>query len=250
MSLLHKLKNKFIPSIAELGPAAAYDIWSGSYDEQPGNLMLDLDNMIFSGLLEKLSLKGKVAVDIGCGTGRHWPAILQHKPAKLLGYDVSSGMLSRLKEKFPSAETYQLQGNELASTADESCDIVISTLALAHIENVGDALKEWSRILKKNGDIIITDYHPEAFKKGADRTFLSGGQTIAIKNYIHDIETVLGLLKGFGFDLLHIEEHKVGDDMRHYYETRKAIHVFEKFKGIPIIYGAWLKKKDVTDRAC
>lgn len=50
----------------------AYDIWSGSYDLQPGNLMLDLDEKIFTSLLKNIDLAEKEIADIGCGTGRHW----------------------------------------------------------------------------------------------------------------------------------------------------------------------------------
>ena len=53
----------------------AYDIWSHSYDAQPGNLVLDLDEMIFSTLLEDIDLEHKLVADIGCGTGRHWQKI-------------------------------------------------------------------------------------------------------------------------------------------------------------------------------
>jgi ubiquinone/menaquinone biosynthesis C-methylase UbiE len=57
---------------SEMVPKEAYDIWSESYDLQPGNLMLDLDERIFSGLIEHIDFYNKTVADIGCGTGRHW----------------------------------------------------------------------------------------------------------------------------------------------------------------------------------
>src|SRR5687767_11764545 len=86
--------------------ATAYDLWSADYDHQPGNLVLDLDEFIFIELLKETSLTGKIVVDIGCGTGRHWSKITSQKPEKTIGYDISKKMLERLKEKFPNAETY------------------------------------------------------------------------------------------------------------------------------------------------
>src|SRR5438045_907832 len=74
----------------------AYDLWSENYDDQPGNLMLDFDEEIFTMLLDKVDIKDRLVADMGCGTGRHWKKILNKKPGSLTGYDVSEGMLAKL----------------------------------------------------------------------------------------------------------------------------------------------------------
>jgi len=249
MSLFYKLKNRFINqdvSVKATDPEEAYDLWSEQYDAQPGNLMLDLDEEVFTNILVNITLKDKTVIDIGCGTGRHWDKILSQKPLDLTGYDVSIGMLKRLTEKYPNAGVFQLLSNNLPEVENKSCDVVISTLAIAHIENIAEALTEWARILKPGGYIAITDYHPDAFEKGADRTFTVKGQTIAIKNYVHKIDSVLSMIGNLGFELLHREERKIDDTVRHYYEKKQALHVFYKFKDVPIIYGMLLRKKDAT----
>jgi ubiquinone/menaquinone biosynthesis C-methylase UbiE len=93
-----RLLNSYIP---EKDAGTAYDIWSQNYDNQPGNLMLDLDEIVFKNLLKNVKLKGKKVGDIGCGTGRHWPQIMQQQPRELSGFDVSAGMLEKLQEKYP-----------------------------------------------------------------------------------------------------------------------------------------------------
>src|SRR5437773_5635220 len=98
---------------ASVEPAAAYDLWAESYDEQPGNLMLHLEDTVFNRLLAKVNLGQKTVVDIGCGTGRHWNQILQREPEELLGCDVSAEMLKRLHQKYPAARTYLTQGHAL-----------------------------------------------------------------------------------------------------------------------------------------
>ncbi|HEX2629616.1 MAG TPA: class I SAM-dependent methyltransferase, partial [Chitinophagaceae bacterium] len=152
-------------------PATAYDLWAAAYDNQPGNLMLDLDEGVFSGLLDTIPVSGKTIVDVGCGTGRHWKKILAGLPQRLIGYDVSAGMLQKLREKISGAETYLLQKEKMPEMADHSCDAIVSTLTVAHIPFIETALKEWDRILKSGAHIIITDYHPEALAKGGKRTF-------------------------------------------------------------------------------
>src|ERR1700677_3074085 len=129
MPIINTIKQLFHPvRRPESEPAAAYDIWSLSYDNQPDNLMLELDRTLCQELLTALPLTGKTIVDIGCGTGRHWPPLFSRSPARLAGYDVSLGMLDRLRKKYPRAETHLLTGATLTGLPDDSCDLVLSTL--------------------------------------------------------------------------------------------------------------------------
>ena len=117
MAILKKLGqyfSKHSPAVKDTEPEMAYDLWAGTYDIQPGNLMLALDEEVFSSLLNPIKLHNKVVIDVGCGTGRHWQKILDKAPAKLIGFDVSMEMLKILQQKFPHAETHRLTGNMLA----------------------------------------------------------------------------------------------------------------------------------------
>ena len=246
MTLLGKLKQYLGNKSKEIDPEKGYNIWAGSYDDQPDNLMLALDEAVFSTLLKELEPTGKTVVDVGCGTGRHWKKILDTNPKQLTGYDVSEGMLNMLQQKFPQAETHQLTDNKLFKTADNSCDIIISTLTMAHIENAKDALQEWNRVLKPGGNIIITDYHPEVLKKGGQRTFKHDGKIVAVKNHIHSVEELKAIGGQLYWALERLTERKIDDSVKAYYEKQNALHVFESFKGMPVIYGLLFKKTDAA----
>src|SRR5215471_759113 len=110
---IKRLKRDSSQRPTETAPAAAYDLWAQTYDDQPNNLMLHLDEILFSKLLSKVDWHNKTVVDIGCGTGRHWGQILAQKPAELIGFDVSAEMLKQLHRKYPEARTWLLQSNEL-----------------------------------------------------------------------------------------------------------------------------------------
>lgn len=223
--------------VKETEPEDAYNIWAQYYDSQQGNLMLDLDEELFSSLIKNVSTEGKVIADVGCGTGRHWAKLYDKKPLRLIGYDVSDGMLNILKEKFPNAETHKLVTNSLNELKDNTCDLLISTLALAHIKDMKDALIEWKRVLKPGGSILITDYHPEALAKGGNRTFMHNGKQVSVINYIHPLKELFAVAEQLHFEISHPTERKIDDSMKHYYEKQDAVHVFERFKGTPIIYG-------------
>src|SRR5690349_2904307 len=149
MSFKQRIK-QLLKGPGETDPAKGYNLWSANYDQQPGNLMLDLDEFIFSSLLESVSVKGKTLVDVGCGTGRHWKKILDREPQKIYGYDVSAGMLEKLKAKFPQAIVSETKNEMLPGLESDSCEGLISTLTIAHIENIERAIEEWDRVLKKN----------------------------------------------------------------------------------------------------
>src|ERR1700730_3183828 len=119
-------------------PGTAYDLWSAEYDDQPDNLMLALDAEIFYDLFQMVPSPDQVIADIGCGTGRHWKTILRNQPRSLTGFDASDGMLQMLKKKFPAAITFKSNENILPQVQTASVDLVISTLTIAHIENIDE----------------------------------------------------------------------------------------------------------------
>ena len=237
------IRRQVLPtSIEDKNVVEAYDIWAGNYDAQPGNLMLDLDEILFTKLLTDLSLENKIVADIGCGTGRHWAKIFQQNPESLTGFDVSPGMLQKLTDKFPDAKTYVITDNHFEDIADNTYDAILSTLTVAHIGDIEDALQTWCRITKEHGDMIITDFHPNALASGGKRTFRHGDKHIAVQNFVHSIDVIKQVLLRNGFKVIAHEEIKVDETVKHYYAQQNALHVYEKFKYQPIIYGIHFKR--------
>ena len=243
MSILSSLKRILFPhKITE--PQKAYDVWAANYDQQPGNLVLAMDEELFVLLLGGTDLQNRTVVDIGCGTGRHWPTILRLQPGRLAGYDVSPGMLQKLKNKFPEAEVWQLHDHHLQQLENESVDCIVSTLALAHMPDFGAVIQEWNRVLKPGGIIILTDYHPVALERGGERTFRHEGKLIAVRNYIYPLEQVRNSFRQLGIQEIRFAERVIDDSVKSYYEEQNALALFERFKGVPMIYGLHLKKTD------
>jgi ubiquinone/menaquinone biosynthesis C-methylase UbiE len=248
ISTLKKIirKNIFTPEVKEKGSVEAYDLWSENYDAQPGNLMLDMDEVVFSELLAGVDLTGKQIADIGCGTGRHWPKILKDHPGNLTGFDVSQGMLNRLQAKFPDAHTQQITDNIFSNIPAATYDVILSTLTVAHIDDIGEALQAWCRILKDKGDMIITDFHPNALAFGGKRTFEHHQTQIAVQNFVHYVSDIEEILSQNNFRVIKKIEKRVDESVRHYYAAKNALPVYEKFKDSRIIYGIHLRRGDDT----
>ncbi|MGZ3765306.1 MAG: class I SAM-dependent methyltransferase [Mucilaginibacter sp.] len=234
----------FRQPVIEKSSADAYNLWSDDYDVQPGNLMLDLDEQLFPKLLDNTAVQNKTVADIGCGTGRHWAKLLQLQPLSLTGFDVSEGMLEKLTEKFPEAHTYKITDDLFSTVTDASFDIIVSTLTIAHIENIELALQAWCRILKAKGDIFITDFHPKMLAFGGKRTFRHHNVQLSVRNFVHSTGTIKDILKGNGFKLIAEEEIIIDESVKHYYTQQNALAVYEQFEGFPVIYGIHLRRGD------
>lgn len=242
------IKQRFFPpNILEKNSVDAYDIWAENYDQQPGNLMLDLDEVLFPRLVTDIVITDKKVADIGCGTGRHWEKLFALHPQKLTGFDTSGGMLSRLQQKFPPANIYRITDDLFSDMPPGNFDTIVSTLTVAHIKNIEAALQAWMRILKPNGDIIITDFHPHTLANGGKRTFKHGNSFIAVENYVHPVNTIKDLLLRNNFMLVAEEEIKIDESMKHYYTDKNALHVYDRYKGFPIIYGLHLRRTNGTE---
>lgn len=248
--MLQALKTFFKNKIVSNEPkpsSEAYDLWSDSYDMQPGNLMLDLDEIIFTTLLQDVELTDKTVADIGCGTGRHWPKLYAKSPIIVRGYDVSEGMLGKLKLKFPDAITTQITDNRLLGTASASLDCIVSTLTIAHVKDLEETIETWARVLKPGGDLILTDFHPNALLKGGKRTFRHDNRQMSVINFIHPLHIIKNICEKHGLYVNRLEERYVDDTVRSYYENQGALHVYNQFKGMAIIYGLHLKKQHVAE---
>jgi ubiquinone/menaquinone biosynthesis C-methylase UbiE len=235
-------KSVFYQPVEEKDSEEAYNLWSEKYDGQHGNLMLDLDEQVFSGLLGGVELNEKDVADIGCGTGRHWQKILEHWPKSLAGFDVSPGMLARLREKFPAAVTHKITDNYFSEIPDASFDIIVSTLTVAHIENIDEALQAWCRMLKDKGDMIITDFHPDALAFGGKRTFEHNHVHLAVKNFVHSVAAIEAVLLKYDLHIVNSDERIVDERVRHYYAAKDALPVYERFKHKKIIYGIHVRR--------
>lgn len=227
-------------------PSEGYNLWAADYDNQPDNLILRLDEKIFYSFLQEAPIRGSSVADIGCGTGRHWEKILSSHPQRLAGFDVSEGMLGELKKKWPGIETYLIKDERLPPHMYGEFDIVISTLTLAHINNPTAALTEWGKLLKSGGEIILTDYHPDALRRNAKRTFKYGDKTISLESFVYPIETIRNIAKQLGWAELRFTERRIDETVKSFYKKQNAIALYNKFYGMPLIYGIHLKKSNDT----
>ena len=236
--LAHRLRTR------EIIPSKAYNKWASTYDAQPDNPILFLDNLLFKELLAKTDLKGKRVVDIGCGTGRYWEELSRQNIAELIGYEASTEMLNKVRQKYPAAKTYLHSDNNLKELDDASCDTLVSTLVIAHIRNLPAEWREWNRVLKNKGEIILTDFHPVALQRGANRSFMHNGQLIYIKNYIHTLDKVRSLAAKMNWKEIGFLEYRIDERVRHFFERLDVMEAYKDSYDQLVLYGIHFRKEE------
>jgi ubiquinone/menaquinone biosynthesis C-methylase UbiE len=226
----------------EMAANLAYDLWAPTYDAQPNNLVVYLNELIFDEMIATIDIENKIIVDIGCGTGKQWGKIFSRNPAELTGYEISHEMLRQLRQKYPEAKTHISHDNHLTELNDESCDVIISTLVIGHISDLTKAFSEWNRVTKRKAVIFITDFHAEMLSKGANRSFQHKEEIIPIKTYKYSIPQIKVLAKSLNWELIKVIEKKVDDSVKHFYKGPQSLEIFKKAFGTPLVYGCLFRK--------
>lgn len=110
----------------------------------------------YNAVLELAS--GKNVLDIACGEG-FGTAILARKAASVWGVDISDEAIAYARQKYEKYNLKYKQGSvESLDFDDDLFDMIVSFETIEHVEELvqDKFLKEASRVLKKNGILVIS----------------------------------------------------------------------------------------------
>lgn len=106
--------------------------------------------------------KGKVVVDLGCGTGCFTEQLQQRfSGSDILGLDIAEGMLRYARDHKAQAANWLCGDAESLPLADRSVDIMFSSLAIQWCENTEALFMEIKRVLKPGGRFYFTTLGPK-----------------------------------------------------------------------------------------
>jgi demethylmenaquinone methyltransferase/2-methoxy-6-polyprenyl-1,4-benzoquinol methylase len=130
--------------------------------------------------IKLLQNKGiKTILDIATGTGDFAIEALKINPEKIVGVDISEGMLSFGQEKIKKMgleKTIQLQkgDSEKLPFSDNSFDAVIVSFGVRNFENLQKGLTDMFRVTKPGGYCLILEFsNPRKFPMKQLYTFYS-----------------------------------------------------------------------------
>lgn len=105
----------------------------------------------------------KTILDVATGTGDFAIEALSLNPDKVIGVDISDGMLDigrkkLARRKLDSRIVLENGDSENLSYDDNIFDAVIVAFGVRNFENLGAGLSGMQRVLKKNGRVVILEF--------------------------------------------------------------------------------------------
>ncbi len=104
-------------------------------------------------------LEGLEVVSIGCGSGVDTRWLADNGAKKVVGVDISEGLLKIAKANNPDIEYHEMDMEHL-DFPDESFDLAYSSLAIHYVDDWTKSLKEAYRVLRSGGAYIFSCGHP------------------------------------------------------------------------------------------
>ena len=209
---IHEFPNSIELSPVERTPIEGYAEWAKSYDGD--NPMISAEARVVLPLLEKHTGPGVVALDAGCGTGRH-ASFLVAKGCSTIGVDQSTAMLDLARAKVPTARF--LEGNlESLPLAEMSVDLAVASLALCHLPDPTPGVNELARVLRPGGILVIADPHPVGGITGGQAFYggLRPGQPMPfVRNHHHLTSTWLSAFRTAELAVVDCIEVDVDDEL-------------------------------------
>lgn len=141
-------------TVGDIGTRDGYAKWVHSYDDGD-NPLIAAEEPVVRPLLDALKV-GRV-LDAACGTGRHsqYLAGLGHE---VVGVDSSPEMLARARAKVPSGDFRVAELDQLPFP-DASFDSLVCALALTYQPRLEPTLREFARVVRPGGQVILSDIH-------------------------------------------------------------------------------------------
>lgn len=187
--------------VRRVGTVEGYRIWSESYDGP--NSAFDVDEPVVAGILDPLP--PGAALDAACGTGR-MTALLAARGHRTVGVDSSPDMLARARNRVPAGD-FRLGELDRLPVADGAVDVVVCSLALAHVPDLGPVLAEFARVLRPGGHLVTSDIHPERVALGSvPAVRLPDGTPGRVETYRHAVGDYVRAALAAGLGVLRCEE--------------------------------------------
>ncbi len=109
---------------------------------------------LFSDLLDGLVPTGGTAIDVGCGTGETLTVLRALGAARAAGTDLSADALLAATANGEAAVTRALA--EQLPFPDRCADVLVSSDVLEHLDDDRLALREYRRVLRPGGTLLVT----------------------------------------------------------------------------------------------
>lgn len=217
----------------------SYNKWAPLYDSSL-NPAMTADNQHLPPWFREV--KNKRVLDIACGTGRNLQKLLKQNN-RIVGLDISSGMLAEAKIRLSKYEIQLLEADFLTSQVlhKSSFDFAMCCLSLEHFEDLSPFFNQAFALLKPGAELLISEVH-EARKLENNKSSLGLpdlANKYGLQSHFHSAEHIQEMAAKAGFTLTKSTE-VLGDT-----KLAAANSEWEKLVGKKLLQ-IWLFKKPNT----
>jgi len=208
-----------------LSPAAAYGLWAPTYTEETATSFLE-DRAVRA---LPIAHAGGWLLDVGCGTARR---LASSDAALAVGVDLTVDMLrcARSRGALAAADVCALP------FADDSFDRVWCRLVIGHVRELRAAYAELARVCRRDGEVVVTDFHPDAAAAGHRRTFRDAtGVVREIEHHVHHPTAHAVAAARAGLQLVARRDDCVGEPIRPFYERAGRLAEYERQRGLRLV---------------
>lgn len=163
-------RNESFPVMDKKTVRMHFDRAAASYDDAA-----ILQQEVCTRMLERLEymrIKPSIILDVGVGTGFSIPGLFALYPqAKLLALDLSQQMLQRTANRLkwyqrPFRRLYTICGDaEHLPLADQSVDMIFSSLTLQWCTDLENTFAEFRRVLRPGGMLLFSTFGPDTLRE-------------------------------------------------------------------------------------
>ena len=161
-------------------------------------------------------VKGERILDAGCAAGWYSKKFLEMGAEKVVGLDFSPEMVKmarhRLKDQVRGAYNFYCHdlNEKMDYLQDKTFNKVVSSLTMHYLEDWSIPLSEFSRVLKEEGELIISIHHPfmdylifekeNYFKRELTTDIWEmNGREVEVKFYTRPLHEVINSITSAGF---------------------------------------------------
>jgi ubiquinone/menaquinone biosynthesis C-methylase UbiE len=225
-------RGKSVNTSVLLPATEGYDRWAPNYDETP-NPVIAREERYLEPFLQ--SVRDKNVLDLACGTGRWLQKAVAMGVQFGVGMDRSHAMLSVAQKKI-SIQGRLINADCLRLPFHSSVfDLVICSFALSHISHLGVMARELVRVVRPQGEVFVSDLHPEAYTRGWRTGFRDASFAVQIEAFPRSREEVIQTFQAEGVDCLANETLHIGEPERSIFARAGKQHVFDEVVRIPAV---------------
>jgi malonyl-CoA O-methyltransferase len=196
----------------EVSALEGYARWADYYDQE-WNPLIAIEEPRVDAILGGLDVTR--ALDVGAGTGR-LALKLARRAVAVTAIDQSAEMLAVAEQ---NARREGLAIDVRLGSLEEGLpfaaaefDLVTCALMLCHVPDLDHAAHEFSRVLREDGYLLITDFHPDAVATMGWRTVAARPEGLyLLPNMPHTRAGYLQAVERAGFALLDVRDVPIRD---------------------------------------